>query len=83
MFKPLLALFAFCSEAVPTYSTRSQNTKFISLSRSLPAFKLLFLIAAIAIRPAGGERILPHEVSHAACFAHGVIQMAQGGSQVV
>jgi hypothetical protein len=29
---PFLALFAFCSGAVPTYSTRSQNTKFISLS---------------------------------------------------
>ena len=41
MFKPLLALSAFCSKAVPTYSTRSQNTKFISLSRSLPACRNL------------------------------------------
>ena len=37
MFKPLLALSVFCSGAVPTYSTRSQNTKFISLSQSLSA----------------------------------------------
>ena len=32
---PFLALSVFCSGAVPTYSTHSQNTKFISLSRSL------------------------------------------------
>nr|DAY64841.1 MAG TPA: hypothetical protein [Caudoviricetes sp.] len=37
-FKPLLALFVFCSGAVPSYSSHSQNTKFISLSRSLQLY---------------------------------------------
>ena len=32
-----MALFVFCSRAVPSYSFHSQNTKFISLSRNLPA----------------------------------------------
>ena len=41
---PSLALFVFCSGAVPLYSSHSQNTKFISFSRSLPSylFKNLF-----------------------------------------
>ena len=43
MFKPFLALFVFCSGAVPTYSSHSQNTKFISLSRSLTAYRNLLL----------------------------------------
>ena len=37
--------FVFCSEAVPTYSTHSQNTKFISLSRSLTACRNFFLMS--------------------------------------
>ena len=40
---PLLALFVFCSEAVPTYSSRSQNTKFISLSQSLNQYNLKYI----------------------------------------
>ena len=42
--KLFLALFVFCSGAVPLYSSHSQNTKFISFSRSLPSylFKNLF-----------------------------------------
>ena len=51
VFKPLLALFVFCSGAVPMYSSHSQNTKFISLSQSLPAcrknLKKDFIIAII------------------------------------
>ena len=40
--KPFLALFVFCSGAVPSYSTHSQNTKFISLSQhSLSCYSLL------------------------------------------
>ena len=35
--KLFLALFVFCSGAVPSYSSHSQNTKFISLSQSLTA----------------------------------------------
>ncbi len=41
--KPFLALFVFCSGAVPLYSSHSQNTKFISLSQSLPAYFVLKL----------------------------------------
>jgi len=37
VFKPLLALFVFYSGAVPLYGTRSQKTKFISLSLGLSA----------------------------------------------
>ena len=41
--KLFLALSVFCSGAVPLYSSHSQNTKFISLSQSLPACRnLLF-----------------------------------------
>jgi len=35
-FKPILALFFFCSGAVPLYGSRTQKTKFISLSLGLP-----------------------------------------------
>jgi len=38
---PSLALFVFCSGAVPSYSSHSQNTKFISLSQNLPACRNL------------------------------------------
>ncbi len=41
-FKPFLALFVFCSGAVPSYSSHSQNTKFISLSQHSPACRNLF-----------------------------------------
>jgi len=40
--KPFLALSVFCSGAVPSYSSRSQNTKFISLSQSLTFLFVLF-----------------------------------------
>ena len=47
-------------------------------------FSIPFLfVPAVAVGPAGGKGVLPHKVSRAACFAHGVVQMAQGGSQVV
>ena len=41
--KLFLALSVFCSGAVPLYSSHSQNTKFISLSQSLPACRNLKL----------------------------------------
>ena len=40
--KLFLVLFVFCSGAVPSYSSHSQNTKFISLSQSLPACRNLY-----------------------------------------
>ena len=52
MFNPLLALFAFCSEAVPTYSTRSQNAKFSLLSQSLLSITIILFIRRIVISPA-------------------------------
>ena len=47
-------------------------------------FSIPFLfVPAVAVGPAGGKRVLPHKVRHTARFAHGVVQMAQGGGQVV
>ena len=47
-------------------------------------FSIPFLfVPAVAVGPAGGKGVLPHKVSRAACFAHGVVQTAQGGGQVV
>ena len=40
-------------------------------------------IAAVAVRPAGCQRVLPHEIRHAARLAHGVVQMAHGRGQIV
>ena len=49
-----------------------------------PGFhEALLFISAVAVWAAGGERILPHEVSHAARFAHRVVQTAQRGSEVI
>ena len=47
-------------------------------------FSIPFLfVPAIAVGSAGGKGVLPHKVRHTACFAHGVVQTAQGGGQVV
>ena len=40
-------------------------------------------IAAVAVRPAGCQRVLPYEIRHAARLAHGVVQMAHGRGQIV
>ena len=47
-------------------------------------FSIPFLfVPAVAVGSTGSKGILPHKICHAACFAHGVVQMAQGGGQVV
>ena len=47
-------------------------------------FSIPFLfVPAVAVGSAGGKGVLPHKFGHTARFAHGVVQMAQGGSQVV
>ena len=47
-------------------------------------FSIPFLfVPAVAVGSAGGKGVLPHKICHAARFAHGVVQMAQGGGQVV
>ena len=47
-------------------------------------FSIPFLfVPAVAVGPAGGKGVLPHKICHAARFAHGVVQTAQGGGQVV
>ncbi len=47
-------------------------------------FSIPFLfVPAVAVGPAGGKGVLPLKICHAARFAHGVVQMAQGGGQVV
>ena len=40
-------------------------------------------ISAVAVRAAGGQRVLPHKVRHAAGLAHGVVQMAHGRREIV
>ena len=47
-------------------------------------FSIPFLfVPAVAVGSAGGKGVLPLKICHAARFAHGVVQMAQGGGQVV
>ena len=47
-------------------------------------FSIPFLfVPAVAVGPAGGKGVLPLKICHAARFAHGVVQTAQGGGQVV
>ncbi len=47
-------------------------------------FSIPFLfVPAVTVGSAGGKRVLPHKICHAARFAHGVVQMAQGGGQVI
>lgn len=47
-------------------------------------FSIPFLfVPAVAVGSAGGKGVLPHKIRHAARFAHGVVQTAQGGGQVV
>ena len=41
-----------------------------------------FFIPAVAVWPAGGQRVLPHEIRRAIGVAHGVVQPAHGGCQV-
>ena len=43
----------------------------------------LFLIAAVAVRAAGGKGVLPHRICRAAGLAHRIIQVAQGGREVI
>ena len=47
-------------------------------------FSIPFLfVPAVAVGSAGGKGVLPHKICHAACFAHGVVQVAQSRGQVV
>ena len=47
-------------------------------------FSIPFLfVPAVTVESAGGKGVLPHKFGHTARFAHGVVQTAQGGGQVV
>ena len=47
-------------------------------------FSIPFLfVPAVAVASAGGKGVLPLKICHAARFAHGVVQTAQGRSQIV
>lgn len=39
-------------------------------------YRLSFLITAVAIRATGSDGITSDKFTHAACFAHGVVEMA-------
>ena len=47
------------------------------------ALVLLFLIPTIAIRSPGGQGVFPHKDGGSAGFAHIIVRVAEGGSQVV
>ena len=60
--------------------TRRFSERFCKIAFFHPfTFRLMFLslIPAVAVRPAGSQRILPHEVGHAARLAHRVVKAAQ------
>ena len=50
---------------------------------ALPLFIFLLFVSAVAVWAAGGEGVLPHKISRAARLAHGVVQTAQRGSEVI
>ena len=52
---------------------------FLRLHRPSP----LLFVPAVAVGSAGGKGVLPHKICHAARFAHGVVQTAQRGSEVI
>ena len=43
----------------------------------------LLFIPAVTVWAAGGESVLPRKISRAARLAHGVVQTAQRGSEVI
>ena len=49
--------------------------------RALLLIYFLF-VPAVTVGPAGGKGVLPHKFGHAARFAHGVVQTAQGGGRL-
>ena len=44
---------------------------------------LIAFVPAVAVGSAGGKGVLPHKICHTARFAHGVVQTAQRGSEVI
>jgi len=62
------------------FHEKNSFKKFMQKShRPLP----FLFVPAVAVGSAGGKGVLPHKFGHTARFAHGVVQMAQGGGQVV
>lgn len=45
--------------------------------------RILFLIAAVTVRSAGGQGIRPHKACRAAGLVHGIVRMTQSRRQVV
>ena len=45
--------------------------------------RILFLIAAVTVRSAGGQGIRPHKACRAAGLTHGIVRMTQSQRQVV
>ena len=46
-------------------------------------FLYLFMIPAVAVRPAGSQGVLALKVACTTGFTHGVVQTAHGGGQVI
>ena len=50
---------------------------------ALPLFIFLLFVSAVAVWAAGSESVPPHKIGYAARLAHGVVQTAQRGSEVI
>ena len=71
-------------QILPQSSENHGRDRFPSSSCIRPSFhEALLFIPAVAVWAAGGESVLPHKVSRAACFAHRVVKAAQRGSEVI
>ena len=70
--------------AVPQSPGNHGKDRFPSLSGlRLRLHEALLFIPAVAVWAAGGKGVLPHKIGHAARLAHGVVQTAQRGSEVI
>ena len=71
-------------QILPQSPENHGRDRFPSSSCLRPGFhEPLLFISAVAVWAAGGESVLPHKVSRAARLAHGVVQTAQRGSEVI
>src|SRR5699024_5357907 len=69
---------------VPQSPEKHGRDRFPSSSCLLHSFyDALLLIPAVEVSAAGREGVVQHKVGHAAGFAHRVVQVAQGGGQIV
>ena len=85
-FKTILLFFIARQrrQILPKSPENHRRDRFPSSSCLRPGFhEPLLFISAVAVRAAESKSVLPHKVSRAARLAHGVVQTAQRGSEVI